>query len=72
MKKSSIPTILDGNGLISLTTKYNNDTPIYRYQFTNPAYLEDFFIKNFNELARQGFSSKAIGNVLLVFEYKRG
>ena len=45
--------------------KNKNDEPYYRGEFRNASELEDFFIDKLMNV--KGFSSKAIGNVLLVF-----
>ena len=50
--------------------KNKNDEPYYRGEFRNAAELEDFFIDKLMNV--RGFSSKAIGNVLLVFFKKNG
>ena len=50
--------------------KNKNDEPYYRGKFANSAALEDFFIDKLMNV--KGFSSKAIGNVLLVFDKNYG
>jgi len=50
--------------------KNKNDEPYYRGEFRNAAELEDFFIDKLMNV--KGFSSKAIGNVLLVFDKNYG
>ena len=50
--------------------KNKNDEPYYRGEFANGAALEDFFIDKLMNV--KGFSSKAIGNVLLVFDKNYG
>ena len=50
--------------------KNKNDEPYYRGEFRNAAELEDFFIEKLMNV--KGFSSKAIGNVLLVFDKNYG
>jgi len=50
--------------------KNKNDEPYYRGQFNNAADLEDFFVDKLMNV--KGFSSKAIGNVLLVFDKNYG